>query len=215
MAIITSLKQQKSKNRVNVYLDGKFGFGLDIDNLVIFNLKVGQEVSEKKIEEIVGRAEFQEVLNKLLRFAMVRPRSEKEYKDYFFRKKVPEVMRDELLAKLGEFGLMDDEKFSRWWIESRQNFAPKSRRVVEYELKAKGIKKEIIDKTLEENKIDEEKVAGFLLEQRENHWKNMDEKTRGVKMVAYLIGKGFGFEIAKKAGRRYNQGGDDKVKQEF
>ena len=53
--IITSIKQQKNKNRVNVYLDNEFGFGIDLDNFVLLHLKVNQELSAQEVEEIVKK----------------------------------------------------------------------------------------------------------------------------------------------------------------
>src|SRR3972149_6548743 len=134
MPVITSIKQQKNKNRVNVYLDDKFGFGIDLDNFVILGLKVNQELSEKEVAEIVKKAEFQKTLDKLLRFATLRPRSEKEIKDYFKRKKVHESLHEELTNRLNRLELIDDEKFAKWWIEQRQNFKPKPKRILNQEL---------------------------------------------------------------------------------
>ena len=129
MAIITSIKQQKNKNRVNVYLDDKFGFGIDLDNFVLLHLKVDQELTEEEIEEIVKKAEFQKTYDKLLRFAMVRPRSEREITDYFRRKKVHDSLHKKLLEKLKHLDLIDDAKFAKWWIDQRANFKPKPKRI--------------------------------------------------------------------------------------
>lgn len=134
MPVITSIKQQKNKKRVNVYLDGEFGFGIDLDNFVLLHLKVGQEISEKEVEDIVKKADFQKTLDKLLRFATVRPRSQKEFTDYFRRKKVHLSLHEKLLDKLKHFELIDDEKFAGWWVEQRQNFRPKPKRVLQQEL---------------------------------------------------------------------------------
>jgi len=56
MPVITSIKQQKNRNRVNVYLDDEFGFGIDLDNFVLLHLKVNQELTEGEVEEIVKKA---------------------------------------------------------------------------------------------------------------------------------------------------------------
>ncbi len=204
MAIITQIKEQKKKNRINVYLDNKFGFGIDIDNFVILELKIGQDLKEEEIEEIVKKAEFQKTFDKLTRFTMVRPKSEKEVRDYLSRKKVPEVIWKDLFSKLKNYGLLDDEKFANWWVEVRQEFSPKSQRVLNYELIKKGIKKEIIEKILSETIIDENKIAKNLLEKRKNHWKNIDKNKRKQKMLEYLFRKGFDFEIAKNVVKGYN-----------
>ena len=202
MPIITSIKQQKNKNRVNVYLDDKFGFGIDLDNFVLLHLKVDQDLTEKEVEQVVKKAEFQKTWDKLLRFAMVRPRSEKEVNDYFKRKKIHETMHEELLEKLRHFELLDDRKFARWWVDQRQTFKPKSARVLKVELAQKGIMKETIEDVLGETKIDEEKMARELINKKGYKWKNLEPRLRRQKMSQYLAGKGFGWDVIEKVTRK-------------
>jgi regulatory protein len=196
--VITSIKQQKNKNRVNVYLDDKFGFGIDLDNFVLLHLKVDQELTVEEIEKVVRKAEFQKTLDKLLRFAMVRPRSQKEIRDYFKRKKVHESMHEELFEKLIHFELIDDEKFAKWWIDQRANFKPKPKRILIQELRIKGISKEIVDKVLGDEVVDEEKMAKVLIAKRSYKWKGLEPRVAKQKMSQYLIGKGFDWEVVKK-----------------
>lgn len=198
MSVITSIKQQKNKNRVNVYLDDKFGFGIDLDNFVLLHLKVNQELTGPEVEEIVKKAEFQKTLDKLLKFAMVRPRSEKEVMDYFRRKKVHESLWEGLLEKLRHFELLDDLKFAKWWVEQRGNFKPKPKRILKIELTQKGIVREIIDEVLGETKVDEEKMARDILARKAYKWKNLEPRLAKQKMSQYLAGKGFSWEVIEK-----------------
>lgn len=198
MPIITAIKSQKNKKRVNVYLDDQFGFGIDLDNFMLLHLKVDQELTEEKVAQIVKKAEFQKTLDKLLRFAMVRPRSEKEIKDYFKRKEVHESLYDELLERLRHFELLDDAKFAKWWVEQRIEFKSKSKRVIKQELLQKGVDRNIIDDILEETKIDEEKMARDLIEKKMYKWKNLEPREAKQKMSQYLVGKGFSWEIIEK-----------------
>lgn len=85
MPTITSIKPQRSKKRANIYLDGKFGFGIDLENLAKLKLRMGTELTETKIEEIIKKANFQKTLDKLLKYATLRPRSEKEIGDWYRR----------------------------------------------------------------------------------------------------------------------------------
>jgi regulatory protein len=195
---ITSIKQQKNKDRVNVYLDDKFAFGIDLDNFVLLHLKVDQELTEKEVEEIVRKAEFQKSLDKLLRFATLRPRSEKEVTDYFRRKKVHESLWEELLERLKHFELLDDRKFANWWVSQRQNFKPKPKRILKIELTKKGIVREIIDEVLGETKMDEEKMAKELIERKAYKWKNLEPRIKRQKMSQYLAGKGFSWDVIEK-----------------
>lgn len=198
MSTITSVKLQKDKNRVNVYLDDKFGFGIDLDNFVLLNLKIDQELTEKEVTDIVKKAEYQKTLDKLFRFAMVRPRSEKEVTDYFKRKKVHESMHEKLFEKLKHLELLDDTKFAQWWVEQRQNFRPKPKRILSIELRIKGIKKEIIDEVLGEEIVDEEKMARELISKKAYKWKSLEPREAKQKMSQYLAGKGFSWDVIGK-----------------
>ena len=81
MAKITRIKAQKNKRRVNIYLNEKFAFGLDADNFLKAGLKIGQQLSETQVEDLIFKNEFQKLLNKTLRLISARPRSEKEIID--------------------------------------------------------------------------------------------------------------------------------------
>ena len=181
-----------------MYLDDKFGFGIDLDNFVLLHLKVDQELTDKEIEEIVKKAEFQKTWDKLLKFAMVRPRSKKEIKDYFRRKKTHESMHADLFGKLKHFELLDDSKFAKWWVEQRKTFRPKPKRVLAQELRIKGIDKEIIENVLEEEVFDEEKMAKDILEKKAYKWKKLESRVAKQKKTQYLASKGFAWGVIEK-----------------
>jgi len=198
MPIVTSIKPQKNGKRVNIYLDGKFGFGIDLENFVKLGLKVEQELGEKEVEEIVKKAEFQKTLDKLLKFATLRPRSEKEIRDWLRRKKVHESLVSELFNRLNRLKLVDDKSFAIWWVEQRQSFRPKSKRILNIELRIKGVKKETIEEVLSGTYVDEEKIARELLDKKAYRWKSLPELKRKQKMAQFLASKGFEWEVISK-----------------
>ena len=196
---ITQIKQQKDKNRVNIYLDGKFSFGIDLENYVKLGLRVEQELTQEQIDEITKKAEFHKTFEKILNFAMVRPRSEKEYKDWMKRKKVSETIHDGLLKKLENFELLNDSKFAMWWVEQRNNFRPKPVRVLKLELRNKGLDKNIIDDVFENTQVDEAKIAKDLLQKNQYKWNKYDTQIAKRKRIEYLGRKGFSWDVIKKA----------------
>lgn len=198
MPLVSAIKPQRNKKRVNVYLDGKFAFGIDLDNLVTFNLKVEQELSDEEVAEIIKKAEFQKTLDKLLRFATLRPRSEKEVEDWFRRKKVHESLHRSLFNRLNRLELVDDTKFAKWWVEQRNVFKPRGKRGLEAELRIKGIRKEIIDEVLDGISIDEEKIATELLTKKAYKWKALPKREARQKMSQFLARKGFGWQVIEK-----------------
>jgi len=188
MPTITAFKPQKNQKRVNIYIDGEFGFGLDLENFLKLGLKLNQELTTLEIEEIIKKAEFQKTFDKLLRFVIVRPRSEKEIKDYLKRKKVHESLNEELFNRLNRLELINDTKFSKWWVDQRLVFKNKSKKDLKFELRAKGIKNEII----------EVKIAKKLIEKKEYKWDKYEEKIKKQKIIQYLSGKGFGWDVIEK-----------------
>ena len=199
MPIITAIKPQKSKRRVNIYLDGKFGFGLDLESFMKLGLKVEDEITEDEIEEIVKKANFQKTLDKLLRFVMLRPRSEKEIRLWLKKYKIHESLFMELFNRLKRLDLIDDQKFARWWVEQRMSFRPKSKRILNNELRIKGLNKNIIEDVLSEIEIDEIKIAKKLLEKKKYKWEKLPILEARKKMGDFLARKGFAWDKVKKA----------------
>jgi len=197
--IVTGVKPQKNKKRVNIYLDDKFGFGLDLENFIKLHLKVEQELTQKEVEDIVKKAEFQKTLDYLLKFAMMRPRSEKEISDWFKRKKVHESMQKDLFDRLKHFELLNDLKFAQWWVDQRMQYRSKSKRMLNNELRVKGIKDEIIKKVLSETKIDEPKMIAQILEKKAYKWRNLTGRDQKQKMTEYLLRNGYDWDNIKTA----------------
>ena len=128
--VITALKPQKDNKRVNVYLDGEFAFGIDLDNLVKYGIKVEKEFSKAEIEKIIYEAEFQKTFTKLLNFATLRKRSKKEITYWFRRKKISKEIHSKLFEKLDKLSLLNDGDFAKWWVNQRQEFKPRAKRVL-------------------------------------------------------------------------------------
>lgn len=198
MPHVTAVKLQKNKKRANVYLDGKFGFGIDLENLLKLKIKEGQYINESEIEKIVGISESQKIWDRLLRFVSTRPKSEKEVRDWFLRKKVTGSLADKYLRRLKRLDFIDDLKFALWWIEQRLSFRPKPKKIIEQELKVKGVKKEIIDKAFSSFQIDEYGQAKAVFEKNKLRWKNLPPDKFRIKASGFLLRRGYSWEVVKK-----------------
>lgn len=199
MPRITKISQQKNKNRVNVYLDGYFGFELDLENFIRLGIKLNQELNENEIDKIKNKAEYAKNFEMLLNFAMLRPRSYKEIREWFFRKKIDEHMHTKLIKKLEKLDLLDDKRFALWWVQQRRAFRPKSKKALVSELVKKGIDKNIIKQTLEEESVDEASLARRELKKKETKWKKYEDAfERKQKQMAYLARKGYAWDVVKK-----------------
>lgn len=200
MPIITSINPQKNKKRVNVYLDDKFGFGLDLENFMKLDLKVGQFLSDQEISEIIDKSDLGKIYENLLRFAVRRPRSEKEINIWFRKKEVDMDVGEVLVNRLKKLELVDDEKFARWWINQRTEFKPSGKLKIKKELFNKGIDSKLVDRLLSDllDTNDQFVLGKKILEKRLPRWEILNNEERYKKAFSFLATRGFDFEIIKR-----------------
>lgn len=199
--VITDLKQGvKNPNRVNVFVDGKFSFSLDIAQVVDLEVKVGLALSAEKLEELKRASEFGKLYQRALEWALTRPRSEKEVRDYLYKKvferKLDKSYIDLIVARLKEKKYLDDTVFAKYYVENRFVKKGISRRRLSLELIKKGVTKEIIAEVLDERN-DEEEILKMIAKKRARY---DDEK-----LISYLCRQGFSFELVQNLVRDYEK----------
>jgi len=202
MPQITAIKPQKRGNdKLNIYLDGKFAFSVTTEILLRENLKEGQEISSNKVTALIEESELSAIFDKVLRFLSFRPRSEFEINEYLLRKNVGEETRKMVMQKLKVLKLIDDEAFARWWVEQRSTFRPRGIRMLKYELRRKGIDRDLIEKTIKENRspATDLLLAEKLVQKKLSRLKNLPEAEAKKKLYRSLLQKGFSFEVLQKA----------------
>lgn len=93
--VITDIKQGiKNENRVNVFVDGKFAFSLDLAQVVDLNVKVGRTVTVDELAELKKASEFGKMYQRALEWVLMRPRSERELWDYLRRSAQKREMKE-------------------------------------------------------------------------------------------------------------------------
>ena len=157
MKEITAIEpQRKNPQRVNVYLDGEFAFGLS--RIVAAWLKTGQEISDEKIASLKADDERELTYQKALHFLSYRPRSAAEVRQNLTKRGISGTVVEEAILRLQRVGLVDDEAFARAWVENRNEFRPRSKSALRMELRRKGLEEELIRSVLDEL-VDEDALA--------------------------------------------------------
>jgi regulatory protein len=111
---ITKITQAvKHKDRVHIELDGKYWVTITKDQLVKLGLYKGQSIEAEEKNEIENQATLQKVMNKVLDYIAVRPRSIREVERYLEKKELDEF-KEEVLLYLKEKKYLDDEEFTKW-----------------------------------------------------------------------------------------------------
>ncbi len=195
MATITALtKQKRNPNRVNVYLDGEFAFGLAAFTAV--SLRVGQNLTEAEIEKL-QIADLQETAKQAaIRFIEQRPRSTAEVRRKLRQKGFDKAVIDHVIERLQAVELLDDLAFARYWVEQRETFKPRSRMALRQELQQKGVSRAIIDEAIAP--VDELASARRLAQKQAPRWQNLEEEAFQAKMAGYLRRRGFSYDVIKE-----------------
>lgn len=93
-----------------------------------------------------------EVLDAAARFLEARPRSEGEVRRKLLRLGYRAEMVEEAVAKLLTVGYLDDEAFTRSWVESRDRARPRGEHALRRELGLKGVDRSLVDAVLGERR---------------------------------------------------------------
>jgi len=192
---ITALREQKrNKDRVNVYLDGEYAFSLGAQ--LAAELQEGSFISAAELHELERRDSFANAYKKALDYLAYRPRSRNELSDYLRGKRVPERIIEEVLRGLAREELVDDLAFAQYWVENRERFRPRSRALLSYELRRKGLDEEVISEAL--TAVDEEESARRAAHQRASRYIRLDEKSFRQKMGQFLRRRGFTYRLIQE-----------------
>jgi regulatory protein len=190
---ITALKiQKKNKNRVSVYLDGEYAFGLS--RIVAGWLSVGQQLSEEKIKELKAKDSVEVAMQKALNFLSYRPRSENEVRQNLkIKHGIDEGIIDQIITRLERGGLVDDSSFAELWVENRSEFRPRGSRALRMELRQKGIDEQTIAHTLAD--LDEEQLALKAARKQARKYKQLDWLEFRKKLTGFLARRGFNYGV--------------------
>lgn len=192
---ITALRvQKKNHQRLNVHLDGEFAFGLS--RFVTAWLQVGQELTEEKISELLSEDELETAYQKSLKYIGYRIRTTSEVDQHLRKKGVSPEIIEPVVKRLLDNDLLDDENFALMWIENRNEFRPRSHRMLASELRRKGIKSEIIQEVIEKTKPEDE-LAYMAAKKRIRRYEHLDWQNFQRKLGSHLAQRGFSYSTIK------------------
>jgi len=201
MSTITALRAGKrTAERVNLFLDGRFAFSLEKDDVVREKLKVGLELSGERLAELTDAMNVSRCLNAAYRYLSYRPRSESELRARLQRRGFPPEHIAKVMGKLKEQGLLDDREFARFWVESRTTFRPRSRRLTRVELRKKGVTEDSIRQAVSE--MDETDAANRAAETKTRRLSGLEYQEFRQRLGDFLRRRGFTNETIDRAIKR-------------
>lgn len=193
MTITAIIQQERLKGRYSIFVDDKYAFSLSANALLDEKLYQGQELSAEELKNYKKLSQDDKALGLALAYAARRMRSRYEFGEYFRRKQYDEALAAHLMAKLEQYGYVDDSKFAEAWVSNRRLLKPVSKRRLVQELRQKRVESSIIDAVLAEDETDERDTLKQLVERKRRQTRYQDTQ----KLMQYLARQGFSYDDIK------------------
>jgi regulatory protein len=143
---------------------------------------------------------YQRLLGFGLNFVSIRPRSEKEIREYILKKihrwKISSAFFEKVINRLHELGYVDDLKFACAYISSRNRFRPKGKMLIRMELRKKGVDQDCIERALELSigngtEGDQADLARHAAVKKLRSLERYDRTSQRNKLYSFLMRRGF------------------------
>jgi len=195
MKITKIVQQVKRADRYSIFVEGKYSFSLSESALLESKIHSGQELTKEQVGEFKKLSADDKLYNQTLRYVAMRPRTAWEIQTHLNRKNAPPALTEQIVNKLTNIGLIDDDKFARAFVADRRLLRPTSRRKLIAELKKKHVPSEIIERAVGSEREDERSALEEVVAKKRRQTKYQDD----LKLMQYLVRQGFNYEDIKMA----------------
>ena len=205
MKVITDIKPQvKTPTRCSIYLDNVFYCGLELETVMRHRLKIGDQIEPERLDEIQFDSERVRALDKALSFVTKSKKTQKQVKEHLYSKGYTEQTVESVIEKMKDYRFLDDGDYAETYARSYSK--TKGKKLIEIELKKKGVSEEDMSEAIE-NIGDQTESAVSIAEK---YLKNkIKDKQNMLKCYKYLLSKGFEYDVAKSAIERLGHNEDD------
>jgi len=204
MGKITKLEVQKNnKQKVNLFIDDEFYSRVYLDTCVKYGLKVGKEIEEEKIKQIIAASEKELALNFVAKYVTNALKTKKQVRDYLKKKEFDTDIIEYVMDKLIEYKYIDDINYIKSYVNTYSSKFGQNKII--QNLKQKGVSQKDIDEYFNENEIEDEynKCYACLIKKAKNM--ELNEKNTQ-KCIRFLASRGFSYDDIKTAINTLKQG---------
>ena len=208
---VTDMKSQvRDPERVSVFIDGTFSFGISLEIALAEGVRVGEVLDSGRVKALVAKDEAGRATGSALNLLAQRPRSRQEVGSRLKQKGFAEPAVEEALQRLESWHYIDDADFARYWVENREANRPRGKRLLEQELRHKGVDREVARSAIEAAEPDEFAAALELANGKMRSYANLDPQVARRRLAGFLGRRGYGFDVIGPVLRRvFDEAEDD------
>ena len=196
MPVITSITEQKRRaNRRNIYLDGAFAFGCNINVVARFKLHEGKTLTADEVRQIEMGEVRQECFDRAMASIAMRMHSRAELHKKLMRREYGETVVNAVLEDLVRLGYVNDAQFARSKAASAAKVRHHGRRRAMVELKKAGVGGEVAERALADvyAEQDSRAVAKALAMKQLPRLQKLEPQAARRRLVGMLQRRGFDY----------------------
>lgn len=199
---ITGMTVQKNdKDRVSVYVDDAFAFGVHQDLVLEFDLRQGRTLSVEEQREIIAADEVEKAKAAAFNYLSYRDRTEQEVRRKLQEKAYREATIDQVVERLYALNYLDDADYAVRYARERFERKGYGPRRIRRELRRRGVGRHDIEDAAAEV-FDPEKALDNARSHAQKRLsrlaKESDPWKRRKKLSDYLLRRGFSYETARQ-----------------
>jgi regulatory protein len=212
MPTITQIaEQRRRKNRRNVYLDGSFAFGCNVNVVAKFRLREGLSLTAEQVGLILKGEVRQECFDDAIAMIGRRMHSRTEVQKKLLKKEFGPAVVEGVIDDLARLGYLNDEQFAKTKALSAARHKHHGKRRAKIELMKAGVDAETADRALGSvyDAHDSLAVARELARKQVPRLSKLDPQTARRRLVGMLLRRGFDYELIKPVVDQALGGHDD------
>lgn len=188
---ITRVELQKNDNtRFSLFSGDEYIMSVSAENLAKYGY--GEfEISDEDLKELMEKEDIEIAYKRALRYTSKSLKSSKEVIDYLYKHKISPDLHEEIISRLKDLGLLDDERYLEIYLEEKFNYSSDGSIKIKNKLYQKGFKSTDVDPHLHKFKEIEFENLKKLIENRRNSRKKEDKN----KLIRFLLSKGYEYSM--------------------
>ncbi|NLP00591.1 MAG: regulatory protein RecX [Clostridiaceae bacterium] len=194
---ITAVEKNREKGMVRVFIDDNYSFSIPEQDYISNKLSENMVISEEQLSFIREKVLVRSARERAVRYLTFKDRSENEILRKLIDAGFDKTVAQNAVNELRTIGYLDDTRYAMKYLSERIRTKALSKKSLGFELKNKGIDKDIIEKALSEFETDDYEVA--LREGKRKFGKyDLNDKKTEQRAYRFLLHRGFSYEIVNK-----------------
>ena len=195
------------KGRVEICLDKSTTFWLYTSEARQFSLEEDMELPEEQYRQILYDIIGKRAIKRAMHLLEQQERTEHQLREKLMQSAYPAEAVEEAISYVKSYHYLDDMRYARTFIQFHQE--ERSRKRLEMDLLRRGVPKDIIAKSIEEEFSSDEKRQIRRLLEKKHFSPDLADQKEIRKMYGFLMRRGFkGSDIASVMRADYTDGYD-------